>query len=52
MWKVENCELEGVKIITPFYIEDNRGGFLKDYEKETYSHMGIAGDISETFVSY
>lgn len=31
--KVEDTTLKGLKIITPFYAEDNRGYFLKAFEK-------------------
>lgn len=52
MWEMKTCDLEGVGIFNPFYTEDSRGAFIKDYEKEIYMQWGIDGEISETFVSY
>ncbi len=42
-------EMEGVGIISPFYREDERGYFLKDYEKNALNEMGIEGEVSEVF---
>lgn len=48
---VEDLSLEGVKLITPFYMEDNRGFFMKDVEKDIYRGWGLNADICETFES-
>lgn len=45
-------ELQGVKIITPFYMEDNRGYFLKSLEKDIFREAGIEMDIYEDFESF
>lgn len=46
-------ELEmGLKIIEPFFTEDNRGYFLKSYEKDIYRKLGIENELSEVFESY
>lgn len=50
--KVEDTTLKGLKIITPFYAEDNRGYFLKAFEKNDFKEFGIDVDISETFESF
>lgn len=36
------CDLtiQGVKLISPFYIEDERGGFLKNFEKDIFTRWG------------
>ena len=47
-----NTKLEGLKIVVPFYVKDNRGYFLKAYEKEVFREAGIETDISETFESF
>ncbi len=49
---IENSTIEAVKIITPFFVEDNRGYFLKDYEKSVFERMGVSGEIYEDFESY
>lgn len=45
------CDLtiQGVKLISPFYIEDERGGFLKNFEKDIFTRWGLDADIYETF---
>lgn len=43
--------LDGVKLITPFYQEDNRGYFLKSLEKDIYKEWGLNADIYEDFES-
>lgn len=48
----EDTELTGVKLITPFYVEDNRGYFLKSIEKDIFQKVGIEVDIYEDFESY
>lgn len=48
-WNFEKLEMEGAYIITPFYSEDNRGGFLKDYSKEIFLNNGIDYDLKEVF---
>lgn len=48
----ETCEIEGVKLITPFFAEDERGFFLKNYEKSIFEKNGIKTDICETFESW
>lgn len=41
--------IEGLKIITPYYIEDERGYFLKNFEKNIYKQFEIDTSISEDF---
>lgn len=48
-FQVENSFLNGVKMITPFYSEDERGGFIKDYSKEMFESWGIKHDLMEVF---
>ena len=48
-WNFGKLEMEGAYIITPFYSEDNRGGFLKDYSKEIFLNNGIDYDLKEVF---
>lgn len=48
-WNFERLELDGAYKITPFFAEDNRGGFLKDYSKEIFENNGINHDLAEVF---
>jgi len=53
-WKFEKTLLDGVLLIHPFYSDDNRGGFIKDYSKEVFMQNGINYDLKEVFytISY
>lgn len=42
----------GLKIIESFYVEDQRGYFLKSFEKGIYQELGIENELSEVFESY
>ena len=48
----QDLMIEGVKMITPFYREDNRGYFLKSFEKDIYSEFGLDISVFEDFESY
>lgn len=48
-WSFEKLEMEGAYKITPFYADDIRGGFLKDYSKEIFENNGIEHDLAEVF---
>lgn len=48
----EDLTISGPRIITPFYVEDKRGGFLKYYEKDMFLGLGIKGNTYEDFESY
>ncbi len=41
-----------VKIITPFYMEDARGYFLKSFERDVFKTFGLNPDLFEDFESY
>lgn len=49
VFSVENLEIEGLKVITPFYAEDKRGYFLKDFEENIYKGFGLGNLLSESF---
>lgn len=48
----KNTSISDLKIITPFYMEDDRGFFLKSIERDVYRSFGIDADIYEDFESY
>ena len=48
-WEFEQLELSGAYLVSPFYADDNRGGFLKDYSKELFENNGIKHDLKEVF---
>lgn len=51
-FEIRDTNFESVHLIEPFYIEDERGLFTKDYEKEIYKDMGLENNINEHFESY
>ncbi len=48
-WSFEELNLHGAYKITPFFSDDNRGGFLKDYSKEEFEKHNIKHDLKEVF---
>lgn len=48
-WHFEKLELEGAYKITPFFADDNRGGFIKDYSSPVFEQNGIVHDLKEVF---
>ncbi len=39
-FRIQELQLEGLKLITPFYIEDSRGYFLKSLERDIFKALG------------
>lgn len=48
-WNFEKLDLDGAYLIKPFYSDDLRGGFLKDYSKETFEQNGLDYSLQEVF---
>lgn len=48
-FKFGKTSLEGAYIIDPFVSEDNRGGFIKDYNCDLFAENGIDHELKETF---
>lgn len=48
----EKLDIEGAYIIKSFYAEDNRGCFVKNFEKDLFEENGIAFQCQEDFVSH
>ena len=42
-------DLKGAYLIKPFYATDERGGFLKDYNVDTFAANGIDHELKEVF---
>ena len=51
-FSIEECELKGLKIIHPFFAEDERGFFLKSFEQDIFKTFGLENIISEDFESF
>ncbi len=51
-FEIKKTEIEDVVIITPFYREDERGYFLKDFEKDVFRELGLENELYENFQSY
>ena len=48
-FEFQELELKGAYLIKPFYADDNRGGFIKDYNAETFKANGIKHELKEVF---
>lgn len=48
-FEFQELELKGAYLIKPFYATDNRGGFVKDYNIDTFKANGIDHDLKEVF---
>ena len=48
-WSFAELDLKGAYLIEPFFADDIRGGFLKDYSKEIFEQNGIHYDLKEVF---
>lgn len=51
LFKFKTTTLSGLKLITPFFSEDDRGFFLKAYERDIFGHNGIDTQGFELFYS-
>lgn len=51
-WSVNAFPIEGLQLLTPFYREDARGYFLKNYEADMFEQLGVSGCVSETFETW
>lgn len=51
-FSIHDLRIEGVKLITPFYVEDSRGYFLKSLERDVFKEWNLDADIYEDFESY
>lgn len=48
-FSIQKLEIEDVKLITPFFTEDERGFFLKNFEKEIFKQWGLETNFFEDF---
>ena len=48
----EPMDIEGAYIVNSFFYEDNRGNFVKNYEKSIFLNNGILFNCDEDFISH
>lgn len=48
-WKFDALSLKGAYLIKPFYADDNRGGFVKDYSECVFEQNGLNYELKEVF---
>lgn len=48
-FEFKELKLKGAYEITPFYADDHRGGFVKDYNVDTFKQNGIDHELKEVF---
>ena len=51
-FEFKETEIEGLIEITPFFSEDSRGYFLKDYASEMFAQNGYSHDLKEVFYTF
>ena len=49
---IQDLSLAGTKLISPFYMEDERGSFIKIFEKDIFEQWGLNAEIYENFETY
>ena len=49
--KIRKTNIEGLFVIDLFHAEDNRGGFVKTFHKDSFEKMGLNTDFQESFYS-
>ena len=49
--KIRKTNIEGLFVIDLFHAEDNRGGFVKTFHKESFEQLGLNTDFQESFYS-
>ena len=48
-FEFKELDMKGAYEITPFYATDERGGFIKDYNIDTFKQNGIDHELKEVF---
>ena len=48
-FEFQELDLKGAYLIKPFHASDERGGFIKDYNIDTFKANGIDHDLKEVF---
>lgn len=48
-FEFQELALKGAFLIKPFFADDNRGGFIKDYNVDTFRENGIKHELKEVF---
>ena len=48
-FEFKELEMKGAYEITPFYVTDERGGFVKDYNIDMFKANGIEHELKEVF---
>ena len=48
-FEFRELDLKGAYLINPFYAEDERGAFIKDYNVDTFKANGIEHELKEVF---
>ena len=51
-FSISDTKIEGLKLITPFCSEDERGNFIKDYSLQLLEKEGIVFPLKEVFYTY
>lgn len=50
-FSVEKTAIDGLAVIYPFFVEDERGFFVKNFERDIFRTFGLENEIQEEFTS-
>lgn len=46
-FKIINTKIEGLKIVDPFCVEDDRGCYIKTFERDIFKQLGLDIEVQE-----
>lgn len=50
-FEIKETDIADLVIVNPFYANDDRGWFLKGFEKDVYKKLGLDYELNETFIT-
>lgn len=51
-FSMKDLAIDGVKLISPFFMEDDRGYFVKSLERDVFKTWGLETEMQEEFETY
>lgn len=51
MWEKNETKISGLYVLTPFFSNDNRGNFVKIFERDIFDFLQLPNETNEIFIS-
>ena len=51
MWEKNETRISGLYVLTPFFSDDNRGNFVKIFERDIFHSLQLPNETNEIFIS-